>query len=62
LQICSATACCGHYHILKEKTAYKDLGADYFDKLNPARVLNRLTKRIQNLGYQVQLSPLPAAA
>jgi transposase len=50
------------YHILKEKTAYKDLGADYFDKLNPARVLNRLTKRIQNLGYQVQLSPLPAAA
>jgi len=50
------------YHILKDKTAYRELGADFFDKLNPTRIVNRLTKRIQNLGFQVQVSPIPAAA
>jgi transposase len=50
------------YNILKDKTCYREAGADFFDKLNPQRVLTRLTKRIQNLGFQVQISPAPAAA
>jgi len=50
------------YNILKSKTDYRELGADFFDKLNPSRVLHRLTQRIHNLGFQVQLSPTPAAA
>ncbi len=49
------------YHITKNQTAYIDLGAGFFDKLNPTRVLHRLTKRIQNLGFNVTLSPVPAA-
>ena len=49
------------YNILKRKAAYLDLGADYFDKLNPSRVINRLAKRIQNLGFQVKVSPIPAS-
>jgi transposase len=49
------------YHMIKNQTAYADLGADYFDKRNPSRILHRLTKRIQNLGFTVQLSPIPAA-
>lgn len=49
------------YHILKHRTPYVELGADFFDRLNPSRLLNRLTKRIQNLGFQVHLSPIPAA-
>jgi len=45
------------YHILKNKTAYIELGDNFFDKLNPTRLLNRLTKRIQNLGFNIHLSP-----
>jgi transposase len=50
------------YHIIKNQTVYVELGADFFDKLNPSRVLHRLTKRIQNLGFNVHLSPVPVAA
>jgi len=50
------------YHILKDKATYRELSEDFFDKLNPSRVLNRLTKRIQNLGFQLQVSPPPVAA
>jgi transposase len=49
------------YHILKNKTGYKEVGADYFEKLNPARALRHLTKRIQNLGFDVVISPSPAS-
>ncbi len=48
------------YHIIKNQARYVELGTDYFDKLNPTRVLHRLTRRIQNLGFNVTLSPAPA--
>lgn len=48
------------YHMFKRGTAYQDLGADYFDKLNPTTLLNRLTKRIAKLGYDITLTPKPA--
>jgi transposase len=50
------------YHLLKDKTFYRETGSDYFDKLNPERILTRLTKRIRSLGYQVQISPAPIVA
>jgi transposase len=50
------------YHLLKNKTHYHELGAQYFDQLNPLRLVGRLTKRLHNLGYQVQLSPIPVPA
>jgi transposase len=50
------------YNILKYKTLYRESGSDYFDKLNPERILTRLTKRIRSLGYQVQISPAPIVA
>ena len=50
------------YHLLKFKTAYHELGADFFDKLNPLKLLHRLTTRIENLGYQVQITPISQAA
>ena len=49
-------------HLLKFKTAYHELGADFFDKLNPLKLLHRLTTRIENLGYQVQITPISPAA
>lgn len=43
------------YHMLKTGADYKDLGADYFDKINAQRLLRHLVSRITGLGYQVTL-------
>jgi hypothetical protein len=50
------------YHILKAPVEYRDLGADYFDKLHPGRLKKKLVKRLEGLGFQVTLEPrtLPA--
>jgi hypothetical protein len=36
---------------------YREQGADYFDRLHPERTRNRLTARLQNLGFDAQLTP-----
>lgn len=50
------------YHVLKHEVGYRDLGADYFDSLDPARLKRRLVKRLEGLGFQVTLATqaLPA--
>ncbi len=51
------------YCMLRDGTPYKDLGDDYFDKLNPARTAKRLIERLQGLGCDVQVTmPLPVAS
>ena len=45
------------YHILKHNVEYRDLGPDYFDRLEPERLRRYLVRRLQNLGYDVTLSP-----
>lgn len=50
------------YHVIKNKTAYQDLGADYFDKLNAKRLVPYLVKRLKNLGYEVAITPCAQAA
>jgi hypothetical protein len=47
---------------LSRKQPYRDLGGNYFDQRNPAVVLKRLLKRIENLGFQVTVVPLAKAA
>lgn len=42
-------------HMLKTGSSYKDLGGDYFDKLNKNRLLPYFVKRITDLGFQVTL-------
>jgi hypothetical protein len=39
---------------------YHDLGPDHFDRRAKARRTSRLVARLQNLGYAVQITPLPA--
>jgi transposase len=53
---------CIAYRILRDPVEYRDLGPDYFDKLHPQRLKNRLVKRLEGLGFQVTLEarPLPA--
>lgn len=44
------------YHILKNKMVYKELGSEYFTKGNEDKMLIHYTKKLQKLGYDVQLS------
>lgn len=48
------------YYMLRDHAEYKDLGADHYDKQDKAKVANRLVSRLQDLGFQVELSQ-PAA-
>jgi transposase len=48
------------YHMLRDGTPYRDLGDDYFDRINPARTAKRLLERLAALGLQVQVTPQPA--
>ena len=50
------------YHLLKDHVDYKDLGRDYFDKLNSKRLVPYLVNRLKNMGYEVNLTPLESAA
>ncbi len=50
------------YHVLKDHIEYKDLGGDYFDKLNSKRLVPYLVKRLRNIGYEVNLVPIQNAA
>ena len=49
------------YHILKTGEPYRELGADYYQTADPQRTAQRLTKRLERLGFTVTLSPAPAA-
>lgn len=48
------------YHILKEGTIYKDLGANYFDERDKAATVRRAVRRLENLGYKVTVEPMAA--
>jgi hypothetical protein len=52
----------GIYHLFKRAIPWRALGANYFDQRNPLQVVQRITKRLQSLGYHVDLTPLPTAA
>ncbi len=45
------------YHVLRESVPYAELGADYFDRLDPNRVTRYLVKRLEKLGHKVTLEP-----
>ena len=40
------------YHILKNKTAFHDLGSDYYDSFNRDRKINSYLKRLKALGWE----------
>ncbi len=48
------------YEMLKDSTEYHDLGADYLDKLQRERIKRNLVSRLHRMGYQVNLTDLPA--
>jgi hypothetical protein len=50
------------YHIIREQCLYRELGADYFDRLNEQQLIKRLKSRIETLGYKVDVKKLPEVA
>ncbi len=44
------------YFILRDDVEYKDLGPRYFDMLDKARLKNRLVRKLEKLGYTVEVS------
>jgi transposase len=49
------------YQLLKNGTSYRDLGSDFFDRLEPERLKRFYLKRLQQLGHKVILEPCEAA-
>lgn len=47
------------YHILRDGVEYRDLGPAYLDRLDRTKTINRLLRRLHDLGYN--LAPVPAA-
>lgn len=46
--------------MLRDGTPYRDLGDNYFDKLNPGRAAaNRMLKKLKDLGWDVHAIPPP---
>jgi len=49
------------YFVLKLERSYKDLGGDYFDQISRERVRKYHIKRLEGLGYEVNLTEKEAA-
>ncbi len=43
------------YHLLKDQTTYRELGPDYFDRLDTQRLTRTLVRRLERLGHKVTL-------
>ena len=50
------------FHMLTRNAPYRELGANYCDERRRHDTVDRLTARIEHLGYRVHLEPLPTAA
>lgn len=50
------------YCLIKHRIPYRELGADYFDKLNVTHIKRHHIRRLESLGFKVTLEPLEAAA
>lgn len=45
------------YIMLRDGVEYRDLGDDYFDKLDKTKTIQRLVRRLHHLGCEVELKP-----
>jgi hypothetical protein len=43
------------YYILRDGVAYRDLGGDCFTRRDKVQIAQRLARRLQDLGYDVEL-------
>ncbi len=45
------------YHMLSRREPYRELGATYLDERNKTKVVNRMARCIEKLGYCVTIEP-----
>jgi transposase len=45
------------YHMLRDGTAFEDLGPDHFDRRDREKTAKRLTRKLEQLGYVVDVRP-----
>jgi len=50
------------YHVLKERTEYKDLGGEYFERRDVEKQRKRLIKQLESLGLKVTVEEVAKAA
>jgi transposase len=50
------------YYVLSRHVSYQELGGNYFDERERQMVEKRAVRRLEKLGYQVQLVPIQQAA
>jgi transposase len=48
------------YHMLREQSDYRDLGATYFETRDKERLRTSALRRLESLGYKVTLEEVPA--
>ncbi len=44
------------YYIIRDGTEYCELGGNHYDRRNPERTARKLTRRLEQIGYQVSLT------
>jgi transposase len=45
------------YFVLRDHAPYRDLGAAHFDRRDQTKIANRLRRRLESLGFSVELKP-----
>jgi transposase len=50
------------YFLIRDKVPYHELGANYLDQLNKARIIRYYVHRLESLGLKVQIQELSSAA
>ena len=47
------------YYIIRDGSEYREVGGDYFDRRDPQKTAERLTRRLERIGFQVQVTARP---
>ena len=46
------------WHMLRDGTEWNELGTNYFDRADAKKTATRLIRRLQQIGYAVQVTPI----
>jgi transposase len=49
------------WHIIRDGTVYQESGSSHYDKLHPDRAARRLSRKLEQPGFEVSLKPKPAS-
>ena len=45
------------FYMLRDGVEYRDLGPDHFDRRDKTKTINRLVRRLTDLGCEVEIKP-----